>query len=597
MAETMLLPHHAALLQASTVSDEIVRERGYRSIERVEDLLALGFAEYQCRVPGLLTPVSDVFGENGQYSYRPDEPRLAKGKSVKYETPEGSRLVVDVPDRVKPFIGDVRIPLWITESPRKADALLSHGFPAIAVTGVWGWRGRNDFGGLAALGDWEGIAFRGKNPDGSTIRRKVTLCFDSDQAVNPQVHGAVERCAAFVRTRGANVRFACIPHPESGKLGIDDYFGLGHTADDIKATVVEELPPVPTRPDAHAPIPLVTILSAVEPERIDWLWRGRLAAGKMTILDGDPGLGKSTAALDIAARITTGEPFPGEVSRRPPRGVVVLSAEDGLADTVVPRFMAAGGDLDRIGAMTGVLVPDGPELAVTIPDQLAAIQTAIRERDAALLIIDPLVAHFSQTINANNDQQVRTALKPLATMLEETRCASFMLRHMNKADSKQVLYRGGGSIGIIGAARFGLVAARDPDDDLARIIAITKCNLGVEPPSLRYRLEGVPGTDVARVVWDVDASRYSAADLLAGSDDHDDRDDHDEAVLWLEHLLGEREISRQEVYRDGKKNSFSDRSIKRAKKVLKVLSKRSEFQGEYVWCLPPKETPWDDPSA
>jgi hypothetical protein len=346
MAETMLLPHHAALLQASTVSDEIVRERGYRSIERVEDLLALGFAEYQCRVPGLLTPVYDVFGVNGQYSYRPDEPRIAKGKPVKYETPEGSRLVVDVPDRMKPFIGDVRIPLWITESPRKADALLSHGFPAIAVTGVWGWRGRNDFGGLAALGDWEGIAFRGKDAEGRTIRRKVTLCFDSDQAVNPQVHGAVQRCAAFVRTRGANVRFACIPHPTEGKLGIDDYFGLGHTAADIKATIVEELPPLPGPPEP--PDPLTEIITAydlsqkvfAEPR---WAIPGFIAEGA-TLLVGGPKIGKSWMLLGWGLSIAYGGKAMGQIDVEQ-GDVLLLCLEDSQPRLLRRLQMMVGHDL------------------------------------------------------------------------------------------------------------------------------------------------------------------------------------------------------------------------------------------------------------
>ena len=109
--------------------------------------------------------------------------------------------------------------------------------------------------------------------------------------------------------------------------------------------------------NGHGHEPVGTLAKDVTPERVSWLNRGRLALGKITILDGDPGLGKSTAALDIAARITTGRPLPGSSVATAPRGVVVLSAEDGAADTIVPRLMAAGADLGRVFIMTGVRGP------------------------------------------------------------------------------------------------------------------------------------------------------------------------------------------------------------------------------------------------
>jgi hypothetical protein len=329
-----------------------------------------------------------------------------------------------------------------------------------------------------------------------------------------------------------------------------------------------------------------SVLITVTPERVTWVWRSRMAEGKFTVLDGDPGLGKSTAVLDIAARVSRGSPFPGEIKTREPRGVVLLSAEDGLADTIVPRLTAAGADLTRIYAMTGTLDARGIEQSVTIPESIPAIENAIIGMDAALLVIDPLMAYFSQSVNANNDQQVRTALKPLAEMLERTKCSAILIRHMTKSDTKHALYRGGGSIGIIGAARFGLMVARDPDNESSRVIAPTKCNIGPEPPSLRYALESVPGSDVARVVWGVEASPYSAVDLLGAASDDGEAEDRDEAEEWLRHLLEKGPVTAQQCWKDARKQGYGERAIRRAKKRLRVIARPDNFGGDWTWSLP-----------
>jgi RecA-family ATPase len=338
-------------------------------------------------------------------------------------------------------------------------------------------------------------------------------------------------------------------------------------------------------------------LSEVEPERITWLWHGRLAEGKMTVLDGDPGLGKSTAVLDIAARISTGAAFPQSLLTRDPAGVVLLSAEDGLADTIRPRMEVAAADLGRVFAMTGVLDMEGTEQMVTIPGSLGQIEKAIEDVGAKLLIIDPLFSYLDRDVNANNDQQVRTALRPLAEMLERTRCAAIMLRHLNKADAKNVLYRGGGSIGIIGAARFGLVVAKDPEDEHKRVVAVSKCNLAQEPPSLRYGLESVQGTDVAKVVWGHDAAPYSAADLLGPPEDKEELETHDEAAEWLRHYLDVKAVTVQQVLHEGKKMGYGERALRRARKTLGVVAQPDGYGGEWVYRMPTRvgeeKAPWE----
>lgn len=339
--------------------------------------------------------------------------------------------------------------------------------------------------------------------------------------------------------------------------------------------------------------PVGMIANTVQLERVTWLWPGRLATGKQTVLDGDPGLGKSTLTLDIAARITTGAAMPGEDDGRDPRGVVLLSAEDGAADTIVPRLTAAGADLGRVYIMTGVLpVGGGPEDAATL-QHIEAIESAIRAQDAALLIVDPIMAYLGADANAHKDQDVRRTLAPLAAMLDRTGCAGMLVRHLNKAAGGAAIYRGGGSIGIIGAARFGLLVARDPDDDDARIVAPVKCNIGKEPPALRYRLESVEGGDVARVTWEDEPVSIGANELLAASGgDENEQGERAEAKAWLRDFLDQGPQLSPDIFRAGHKVGFSTSTLRRAKKALGnvVTAEKTEFGGGWRWRLDPDET-------
>lgn len=327
----------------------------------------------------------------------------------------------------------------------------------------------------------------------------------------------------------------------------------------------------------------------VKPERVEWLWKSRLALGKMSMLDGDPGLGKSTVSLDIAARVSSGAPFPMEDDGREPAGVIILSAEDGVADTIVPRLAAAGANLDLIRILLAYPDEHGLPTPLTIPSAIPYIGEHIRATESRLLVIDPLMAYFESGTNANTDQDVRAVLKPLAEMLERTRCSCLMLRHLNKSDSKNAVYRGGGSIGIIGAARFGSLVSKDPDDPHRRIMAPTKSNLSIEAPSLAYHLEGVWGQDVARVVWANEASRHTAADLVNFNprDKEEDEEEDDVAAFIRDYLEANGPSHSGELMKIAKSEyDYSASKIHRARKKLGIQSISDGFQKPYIWYLP-----------
>jgi len=208
------------------------------------------------------------------------------------------------------------------------------------------------------------------------------------------------------------------------------------------------------------------LLSEVKAEQVSWLWRGRIPRGKLSIWEGDPGIGKSAATTDVAARVSVGRPWPDGAPCEA-AGVVLLSAEDGLADTIRPRLDAAGGDPSRVLALATVQDAHGERL-VSIPEDLEIIRLGIERVNAKLMIVDPLMAFLSGDVNSHRDQDVRRALAPLAAVAESTGAAVVVVRHLNKDSGGNVLYRGGGSIGIIGAARCALLVAKHPEDENIR---------------------------------------------------------------------------------------------------------------------------------
>jgi hypothetical protein len=338
------------------------------------------------------------------------------------------------------------------------------------------------------------------------------------------------------------------------------------------------------------PAELGILLSTVRPESVAWLWAGRIPLGKLTTLDGDPGLGKSVLTLDLAACVTRGQAMPGEKrepgEEREPAGVVLLSAEDGLSDTIRPRLDAAGADAARVLALD-CCIPEGDAVRLPIlPQDAPHVRCAIRRMGARLVIIDPITAYLGGDTNTHKDQDVRRALHPLAVMAEETGAAVLVVRHLNKAAGANPLYRGGGSIGIIGAARSGLLVAKDPDNPDRRVLASTKCNLAKMPASLAFDLS-TADNGALRVGW-IGESAHTAESLLAAPRDDEDKGAVQEAVEVLRSILANGPVEADAVKREARKAGLSERTLWRAKAALDVSARRVGFgeKGVWQWYLP-----------
>lgn len=332
--------------------------------------------------------------------------------------------------------------------------------------------------------------------------------------------------------------------------------------------------------------PSVTTLAAVRPEKVTWLWPGRIPRGAVSLLDGDPGLGKSSIALDLAARVSTGRPMPDGTLGVSASDVVIVSYEDHLAATIRPRLDAAVADVSRIHALA-VDTEHGID-APTLPEDLCILTETIERAQAALAIVDPLMAALGGQVDSHRDQDVRRVLAPLARMAEELDVAVLCVRHLRKAAAGSPIYAGGGSIGIVGASRSALLVGACPDEpEHHRVLARSKCNLAAPVPSLRYRLAPC-GSSVA-VEWCGEVE-HSAGDLLAAAAERgrgeSERPLQDLAgeVLRSELAGGPRKV--KDVRRAAADAGVSDRTLRRAAERLRLEPRPTGGPG----------SPWEYPS-
>ena len=331
--------------------------------------------------------------------------------------------------------------------------------------------------------------------------------------------------------------------------------------------------------------------SEVTPRPVEWLWQDRIPRGKLTLLDGDPGLGKTTLLLDLSARVSTGRSMPGESNGhgREPEGVLYLSAEDDDGDTIRPRLEAAGANLDRVHLWAEAILP-------ALPGDVEKIAQLVIAFDVGLIVLDPVGPFLDVGINVNRDADVRQALAPLRGICELTGTSAVLLRHLNKdGRSSNALYRGGGSIAFIAAARSALLVAKDPNDDEQLILAHTKSNVGRLAGSLAYRLDPVPVANAGeqvRIEW-LGAADYAAADLLAvkrqgRSEKREGRSEKREnCAAWLrEKLAGENMVARKTLVAEAERNGWQEHLVKRAATAIGVVSQReNRVHGGTLWSL------------
>jgi len=338
--------------------------------------------------------------------------------------------------------------------------------------------------------------------------------------------------------------------------------------------------------------PVVVRLSDVRPEPVAWLWPGRFALGKLTLIAGDPGLGKSFLTLDMAARVSTGAPWPDRLAEHTaPGGVVLLSAEDAIADTIRPRLDAAGADVRRIAALEAVraVSDDGREAARSfdLSRDLPALESAIRSVEGCrLVVIDPVTAYLGG-VDSHKNADIRGLLAPLGALAERHRVAVVAVTHLNKSGGGPAIYRAMGSLAFAAAARAAWTVAKDKDDPKRRLMLPIKNNIAPDGGGLAYRIEPRGANDHPVVVWEPDAVSVSADDALAGDrDDAGGRTERDDAADWLRAILADGPRPAREVEREADEAGISRATLRRAKAAIGVQSRKPDFDGSWKWTLP-----------
>ena len=244
-------------------------------------------------------------------------------------------------------------------------------------------------------------------------------------------------------------------------------------------------------------------MSDIPAEEVRWLWYPYLPRGKITIIQGDPGEGKTTFVLALASLLTRGLPVPGNTESQPPMNIIYQTAEDGLADTVKPRLTALGADCSR------VLVIDESERELTLSDRRLA--QAIQETGAGLLVLDPIQAYLGDGVDMHRANEVRPIFKRLGQLAEQTGCAIVLVGHMNKMQGAKSAYRGLGSIDFRAAARSVLLVGRSKDDAETRVVVHDKSSLAPEGASILFSLHADTGFS-----WSGFCDT-TASELLSGS--------------------------------------------------------------------------------
>ncbi len=210
-------------------------------------------------------------------------------------------------------------------------------------------------------------------------------------------------------------------------------------------------------------------MSEIQSQEVSWLWYPFIPYGKLTIIQGDPGDGKTTLVLNIAAKLSKGEGLDSEMKLSEPMNVIYQSAEDGLADTVKPRLELAGADCERI------LVIDEKEKSLSMVDE--RLEKAIVQTKARMLILDPIQAYLGGGMDMNRANEARDMTKKLGALAEKYQCAIVLIGHMNKATGNKAAYRGMGSIDFFAVARSVLLVGRVEGEENIRAVVQIKNNL------------------------------------------------------------------------------------------------------------------------
>lgn len=542
-------------------------------------------------------PLGDQRREVATYGYHDEQGNLLyqvvryKPKDFRQRRPDGNggwiwklgdtpRVVYRLRDLLA---SDPSKTVFIAEGEKDCDRLAALGL--IATTNAGGaekWRPEynNVFGGRNVV----------ILPDNDGPGRKHA------QQVAKSLHGIA-----------ANVRILDLPNlPPKGD--VSDWLEGGGTADELVrlANTAPPWTPVQPSPGKGGRKLVVVNLADVQPRPVEWLWPGRVPLGKLTVIAGEPGLGKSFMTLDMAARVTTGAAWPDNPGGANQVGsVVLLSAEDDVADTIRPRLDAAGADVSRVSAIQGFeydagcdkpVVRDYFNLEYDLPPLEEAI---IASPDCRLVIIDPIACYMGAT-DSHKDAAVRGLLGPLADLAARQNVAVVIVLHLNKAEGRSAIHRVTGSGAYVAAARSAWIIAADKSDRKRRLFLQIKNNLA-NRSGLGFRMADSAvvlsdGSMVAKLDWEPNEVTITADDALNADPQQKGPTPRDEAGDFLLTELKDVAMMQRSVAAAAKDDGISPSALRRAREDLGVVTRKLWFgEGSRTfWMLPEIPASFDE---
>jgi putative DNA primase/helicase len=331
--------------------------------------------------------------------------------------------------------------------------------------------------------------------------------------------------------------------------------------------------------------------SDIEAKPISWLWPYRFARGKVSMVAGDPGLGKSQLTASISAIVTTGGTWPASTDKSGIGNVVILSAEDDAADTIRPRLEAAGADIDKAFILDAV--GEGKKRrSFNLADDIQKLEAVLSNiGDVALVVIDPITAYLGGA-DSHKTADIRALLAPLSDMAARHNVAVICVSHLNKGGSSQALMRVTGSLAFVAAARAAFVVVKDQQNSERRMLLPIKNNIGNDRLGFAFSIQSQilgNGIESSRVEWESHEIDVPADQALADNGEYSSANSAiEEASSFIRELLAEEPVPATEVFDNAKAMGFSKATIRRAATELGIEKHKIGFNknAKWVWQLP-----------
>lgn len=334
-----------------------------------------------------------------------------------------------------------------------------------------------------------------------------------------------------------------------------NWLDMGHSRDEL-LVLADQAPE--WAPGANSEF--AVCLATVVPQSVRFLWGPYFPIGKVVMIEGDPGLGKSWLTCAITTAVSRGSGLPG-LDKTEPQNVLMMSAEDGLADTIRPRLDLMGADVNRIFAIDEPLTLDDPGLI--------RVESCLAQYRPALLVIDPLVAFLGAKVDIHRANETRQVMARLAHLAERYECVIVVVRHLRKSTSDRAIYRGAGSIDFTAACRSVLLVGADPNDRNKRAMVHIKSNLAMLGPSIAFQI------DERGFYWD-GRSELTADDVFSTASSEEDLSALDEAKNFLRELLADGPERVSKIQKQTKDAGITTATLRRARKSLGVQSNPSK---------------------